>query len=275
MTGIRIEPNSQNEEFIQMTNLAANLSMMFNEVDFLDRFEAAAKAGFKGVEYLFPYDYPADQIAEKLDEYGLTQVLFDFPAGDWDAGERGIGALADRVGEFQDGVGTAVEYAKALGCERLTVLAGKAPSGVDAVQMQETLIDNLKFAAGAVSGTRITVLLEAINTIDIPGYLLFRTNQSRAAVEAAGSPIVKVQYDIYHMQIMEGDVTRAIDANFDVIGHYQLADNPGRHEPGTGELNYDFLLPHLDEKGYDGWVGCEYAPAGDTLAGLGWAAKYL
>ncbi len=258
-----------------MTKLAANLSMMFNEVDFLDRFEAAAKAGFKGVEYLFPYDYPAEQIKEKLDQHGLEQVLFDFPAGDWAAGERGIGSLPDRVGEFQDGVGTAVEYAKALGCERLTVLAGKCVSGVSNMKMQETLIENLKFAAKAVSGTNITVLLEAINTVDIPGYSVTGTGQSRAAVEAAESSSVKVQYDIYHMQIMEGDVTRTIDANFDVIGHYQLADNPGRHEPGTGELNYDFLLPYLDEKGYDGWVGCEYAPAGDTVAGLGWAAKFL
>ena len=258
-----------------MTKLAANLSMMFTEVDMLDRFGAAANAGFKGVEYLFPYDYPAEQIREKLDQNGLEQVLFDFPAGDWAAGERGIAALSDRVGEFQDGTGTAVEYAKALGCERLTVLAGKSAPGVSGTNMQETLIDNLKFAANAVSGTNVTVLLEAINTIDIPGYSVFRTSQSRDAVEAAGSPSVKVQYDIYHMQIMEGDVTRTIDANFDVIGHYQLADNPGRHEPGTGELNYDFLLPYLDEKGYGGWVGCEYAPTGDTVAGLGWAAKYL
>lgn len=258
-----------------MTKLAANLSMMFNEVDMIDRFEAAANAGFKGVEYLFPYEFPAEQIKEKLDQNNLTQVLFDFPAGDWAAGDRGVASQPDRVGEFQDGVGTAVEYAKVLGCERLTVLAGKAESGVSATKMHETLIENLKFAAKAVEGTDIVVLLEAINTIDIPGYLVFRTNQSRAAVEATGSPSVKVQYDIYHMQIMEGDVTRAIDANYDVIGHYQLADNPGRHEPGTGEINYDFLLPYLDSKGYDGWVGCEYAPAGDTVAGLGWAAKYL
>jgi hydroxypyruvate isomerase len=258
-----------------MTKLAANLSMMFHEFDFLDRFEAAAKAGFKGVEYLFPYDYPAEQIKEKLDKYDLTQVLFDFPAGDWAAGDRGCAVFPDRVGEFQDGVGTAVEYAKVLDCERLTVLAGKAVSGVSATEMHDTLIDNMKFASKAVAGTDITVLLEAINTIDIPGYSVFRTNQSRAAVEATGADNVKVQYDIYHMQIMEGDVTRAIEANLDVIGHFQLADNPGRHEPGTGEINYDFLLPHIDSLGYEGWVGCEYAPAGDTVAGLRWAAKYL
>ena len=258
-----------------MTKLAANLSMMFNEVNFLDRFEAAANAGFKGVEYLFPYDFPAEQIKEKLDKYDLTQVLFDFPAGDWADGDRGCAVFPDRIGEFQDGVGTAVEYANVLGCERLTILAGKAISGVSAMTMQETLIDNMKFASKAVEATDITVLLEAINTIDIPGYSVFRTNQSRAAVEATGADNVKVQYDIYHMQIMEGDVTRAIEANLDVIGHFQLADNPGRHEPGTGEINYDFLLPHIDSIGYDGWVGCEYAPAGYTAAGLGWAAKYL
>ena len=258
-----------------MTKLAANLSMMFNEVDFLDRFEAVAKAGFKGVEYLFPYDFPAEQIKEKLDEHNLTQVLFDFPAGNWAAGDRGCASFPDRVGEFQDGVGKAVEYAKVLGCERLTVLAGKAISGVSPITMHETLIENLKYASQAVEDTNITVLLEAINTIDIPGYSVSRTNQSRAAVEAAGADNVKVQYDIYHMQIMEGDITRAIDSNMEVIGHFQLADNPGRHEPGTGEINYDFLLPYIDSKGYDGWVGCEYSPAGDTLAGLLWAAKYL
>ncbi|HJP28832.1 MAG TPA: 2-oxo-tetronate isomerase [Dehalococcoidia bacterium] len=258
-----------------MTRLAANLSLMFTEVEFLDRFEAAAKAGFKGVEYLFPYDFPAEQIKEKLDENGLTQVLFDFPAGDWNAGDRGCASFPDRVGEFQDGVGTAVEYAKVLGCDRLTVLAGKATLGVSAITMHETLIENLKFASRAVAGTDATILLEAINTIDISGYSVFRTNQSRAAVEAAGADNVKVQYDIYHMQIMEGDITRAIDVNLDVIGHFQLADNPGRHEPGTGEINYDFLLPYIDSKGYDGWIGCEYVPAGDTVAGLGWAAKYL
>jgi len=258
-----------------MTKLAANLSMMFSEVSFLDRFQAAANAGFKGVEYLFPYEYPAEQIREKLDQNGLTQVLFDFPAGNWDDGDRGIGSIPERSGEFQDGVGTAVEYAKTLGCERLTVLAGKGGAGSDPVDMQETLIENLKFAARAVRGTNIIVLLEAINTIDIPGYSVFSTHQSRDAVEAADSPSLKIQYDIYHMQIMEGDVTRTINANFDSIHHYQLADNPGRHEPGTGELNYDFLLSHLDAKGYDGWIGCEYIPIAGTVEGLGWAAKYL
>jgi hydroxypyruvate isomerase len=227
------------------------------------------------VEYLFPYEYPAEQIREKLDQNGLTQVLFDFPAGNWDVGDRGIGSIPERIGEFQDGVGTAIEYAKTLGCERLTVLAGKGGAGSDSVEMQDTLIENLKFAARAVRGTNIIVLLEAINTIDIPGYSVFSTHQSRDAVEATESPNVKVQYDIYHMQIMEGDVTRTINANFDSIHHYQLADNPGRHEPGTGELNYDFLLSHLDSKGYKGWVGCEYIPTAGTVEGLGWAAKYL
>ena len=258
-----------------MTKLAANISMMFTEVDFLDRFEAAARVGFKGVEYLFPYDYPAEQIKEKLDQNGLTQVLFDFPAGDWDAGERGIGALPDRVGEFQDGVAKAVEYARVLECGRLTVLSGKTNSRNTDMAMQQTLIDNLKFASNAVADTNTTILLEAINTNDIPDYYVCHTSQSRAAVEAAEADNVKVQYDIYHMQIMEGDVTRAIDSNFDVIAHFQIADNPGRHEPGTGEINYDFLLPHIDSKGYEGWVGCEYIPSGVTLSGLCWAAKYL
>ncbi|MDP7281926.1 MAG: TIM barrel protein, partial [Candidatus Poribacteria bacterium] len=155
------------------------------------------------------------------------------------------------------------------------VLAGKANSNKSDVVMQQTLIDNLKFASNAVIDTNTTILLEAINTIDIPGYYVSHTDQSRAAVESAEADNVKVQYDIYHMQIMEGDVTRAIDSNLDVIGHFQIADNPGRHEPGTGEINYDFLLPHIDSKGYEGWVGCEYIPSGDTSSGLGWAARYL
>ena len=258
-----------------MTRLAANLSMMFTELDFLDRFKAAAEAGFKGVEYLFPYDYPPEQIKEKLEENNLTQVLFDFPAGDWDSGDRGCAIHPDRIGEFQDGVGEAIKYAEILGCERLTVLAGKVDHSQKDDDIHATLVSNLKFASNAVLGTNITVLLEAINTIDIPGYSISSTRQSRAVVEAVGKHNVKLQYDIYHMQIMEGDTTRTINANLDLIGHFQLADNPGRHEPGTGEINYDFLLPYIDSQGYDGWVGCEYMPEGETMAGLGWTDKYL
>ena len=259
-----------------MPKLAANLSMMFNEVDFMDRFGAAAEAGFKGVEYLFPYDFPAEQIAEQLEKHGLKQVLFDFTAGDFAGGERGIAIQPERQGEFQDGVGTALEYAKVLGCERLTVLAGLAPDGVDRGTLQQTLVENLKFAAAEAAPHGINVLLEPLNTVDAPKFFVVHTKDALATIEAAGSPSnLKLQYDVYHMQIMEGDLHRAIDANIGSIGHIQIADNPGRHEPGTGEINYTNLLKHIDDAGYEGWIGCEYIPAGETAAGLSWASNYL
>ena len=258
-----------------MPKLAANLSMMFNEVDFLDRFDAASKAGFKGVEYLFPYDFEVEAIGEALERNNLEQVLFDLPAGDWGAGERGITILPDRVGEFQDGVGSAVEYARRLGCKRITALAGAVPDGVPPEKLHETLVSNLRFAAAELESVGATVLVEAINTRDIPGFFVHRTSHALAAIKDAAAPNLKLQYDIYHMQIMEGDLARKIKANKDLIHHIQLADNPGRHEPGTGEINYDFLLAFIDGLGYDGWIGCEYRPAGDTVAGLGWASKYL
>ena len=258
-----------------MVRLAANLTLMFNEVDFLDRFAAAAAAGFKGVEYLFPYDYPAESIAEQLDKHGLEQVLFDFPAGDWDGGDRGLACIPDRVGEFQDSVGLALNYAKVLGCTRLTCLAGIAPDSVDPATIEQTMVDNLKFAATAAADSGVTVLVEPLNTRDVAGTYVYTSSHGRSLVESAASPIVKLQYDVYHMQIMEGDLAPTIDANMDVIHHFQLADNPGRNEPGTGEINYDYLLPHIDGLGYEGWIGCEYRPAGRTEDGLGWARKYL
>jgi len=258
-----------------MTRLAANLSMMFTDVGFLDRFEAAAEAGFRGVEYLFPYDFPKEAIRQRLDDNGLTQVLFDLPAGNWGAGERGIAILPDRVGEFQEGVGRALEYAKALDCKRVTCLAGRAPEGVPNRRLRSTFVRNLKFAAPRFAEAGIALLVEAINTRDIPGYWLTHTADARSLVEAVGAPNMGIQYDIYHMQVMEGNLAPTIEKNLDVIRHFQLADNPGRHEPGTGEINYGFLLPFIDMLGYDGWVGCEYNPAGKTVDGLGWAARYL
>jgi hydroxypyruvate isomerase len=250
--------------------------MMFNEVGFMDRFGVAANAGFKGVEYLLPYDFPADDIAEQLEKHNLKQVLFDFPVGDFAAGERGIAIQPDRKGEFQDGVGQAIEYARTLNCKRLTVLAGLAPNDVAATVLQDTLVENIKFASAAAEPLGITVLLEPLNTVDTPGFFIFRTNHALAVISAAGSPAnVKLQYDVYHMQIMEGDLLRTIDANQEMIGHFQIADNPGRNEPGTGEINYGNVLRHLDEIGYDGWVGCEYKPAGNTVTGLGWATDYV
>ena len=258
-----------------MVKLAANLSMMFNEVDFMDRFDAAAGAGFKGVEYLFPYDYDKDQLAELLAAHGLTQALHNLPAGDWGAGDRGLGCLADRVGEFQDGAGRAVEYATALGCKRLNALAGIAPEGADEDELRDTLVTNLRFAAGECAKAGITLVTEPINTRDIPGFYLCRTGQALKLIDAVGAPNLMLQYDIYHMQIMEGDLAPTIEANKARIGHMQLADTPGRHEPGSGEINFGFLLDHIDAIGYDGWIGCEYKPATTTTEGLAWTKPYL
>ena len=258
-----------------MPRFAANLTMMFNEVDFLDRFEAAARAGFEAVEYLFPYEYEKDDLAERLRRNGLTQALHNLPAGDWDAGERGIACLPDRVGEFQDGVGKAIEYATALGCRQVNCLAGTEPEGADGDALRETFVGNLRFAAAKLQEAGMRLLTEPINTRDIPGFYLRHTAQARSIIEEVGSDNLSLQYDVYHMQIMEGDLTPTIEANLDAIRHVQIADNPGRNEPGTGEINYPFLFRALDRLGYDGWVGCEYKPLTTTEAGLGWAEPYL
>jgi len=258
-----------------MPKFAANLTMMFNEVDFLDRFQAAAEAGFKGVEYLFPYDFDKDDLARRLADNGLVQVLHNLPAGDWAGGERGIGCLPDRVGEFQDGVGQAIDYARALGCPRVNCLAGIAPAGADPTQLAETLAANLRFAADKLGEAGIQLVTEPINTRDIPGFFLNRTAQGIEIIDAAGADNLALQYDIYHMQIMEGDLAPTIEANLSRIAHIQLADNPGRHEPGSGEINYPFLFDFLDRIGYTGWIGCEYKPAATTVEGLSWIAPYL
>lgn len=253
-----------------MPKFAANLSMLFTEVDFLDRFEAAAAAGFQGVEYLFPYDYPAVDIKQRLDANNLTQVLHNLPAGDWGAGERGIACHPDRVQEFKEGVERAIDYATVLGCKQVNCLAGIKPEGVSQEQAHQTFVDNLRYAADKLKAAGIVLVMEAINTRDIPGFFLNRTDQAVAIVEEVGSDNLKLQYDIYHMQIMEGDLARTIEENLSLIDHVQLADNPGRHEPGTGEINYPFLFAHLDKLGYQGWIGCEYKPAATTKEGLGW-----
>ena len=258
-----------------MPRFAANLTMMFNEVDFLDRFEAAARAGFKGVEYLFPYEYDAGELAERLKANGLTQVLHNLPAGDWDAGERGIACHPDRVGEFQEGVDRAIEYATALGCNQVNCLAGAAPEGVAPEVLRETLVSNLRFAAPKLGGAGIRLLIEPINTRDIPGFFVCRTAQARSIIEEVGSDNLGLQHDIYHMQVMEGDLAPTIEGNLDIIEHVQIADTPGRNEPGTGEISYPFLFDLLDRVGYGGWVGCEYRPLTTTEAGLGWIRPYL
>ena len=258
-----------------MPNLAANLTMMFNEIEFLQRFDAAADAGFKGVEALFPYGYDKNQLSDILNNRNLEFVLHNLPPGDWDAGERGIACIPDRVGEFQDGVETAIEYATILNCKQLNCLSGIAPKSVNKDIATETFISNLKFAADSLQDKGIRLLIEPINTMDIPGIFLNNTSQALEIMEIVGSSNLWLQYDIYHMQIMEGDITRSIEKHFEVIKHMQLADNPGRHEPGTGEINYPFLFDAIDQMGYDGWIGCEYKPKNETIQGLGWTLNYL
>ena len=255
-----------------MPKFNANLTMLFNEVPFLDRFQAAAEAGFKGVEYLFPYAFDKDALAERLVKHGLVQVLHNLPAGNWEGGERGIACHPDRVGEFQDGVGRAIEYATTLGCKQVNCLAGIAPAGVDADKVHETFVANLRFAASKLKEAGIRLLVEPINTFDIPGFYLNRTAQAIALIEEVGSSNLWLQHDIYHMQRMEGELANTIARHLPKIAHMQIADNPGRNEPGTGEINYAWLFRYIDQLGYDGWIGCEYKPAAGTREGLGWIA---
>jgi hydroxypyruvate isomerase len=256
-----------------MPKFAANLSMLFTEVDFLDRFDAAADAGFSGVEFLFPYGYEMGALQERLRRRGLTQVLHNLPPGDWDAGERGIAALPDRVEEFRDGVETALRFASVLGCRQLNCLAGITPEGADPSELRETLVRNLRYAATRLGEVGIRLLVEPINTRDIPGFFLNTSAQAMSILDETGSPNLALQYDIYHMQVMEGDIAHRLAELLPRIAHIQIADTPGRHEPGTGELNYPFLFAHLDRIGYDGWVSAEYRPATTTGAGLGWFSE--
>ena len=258
-----------------MPKFCANLTLLFNEVPFMDRFRAAAQAGFRGVEYLFPYDYDKDELAEAQQSNGLQQVQHNLPPGNWSAGERGIGCHPDRVGEFQDGVGEAIAYAMRLGCKQVNCLAGLVPEGVPAERLRTTFVSNLKFAALKLKEHGIRLLIEPINTRDIPGFYLTRSSQAMDIIREVGSDNLFLQYDIYHMQVMEGDLAPTMEKLLPRIAHMQLADNPGRHEPGTGEINYPFLFSHIDRLGYDGWIGCEYKPAKATVDGLGWAAAYL
>ena len=253
-----------------MQKFAANLTMLFTEVPFLDRFERAAKVGFKAVEFLFPYAYPADEIRKRLDTHGLKLVLHNLPAGDWDAGERGIACHPDRVSEFREGVGKAIAYAKVLGVGQLNCLLGKAPADQSAEMLRKTVVENLRFAAAELKKAGLRLLIEPINTFDIPGFYLNGTVQAVHILDEVGADNAFVQYDIYHAQRMEGELAATMQKHMARIGHIQLADNPGRNEPGTGEINYPFLFAHLDRIGYNGWIGCEYRPATTTEAGLGW-----
>ena len=253
-----------------MPRFAANLSMLFTEVPFLDRFARAAQAGFQAVEFLFPYAYEPAEIRQRLDQHGLTLVLHNLPAGDWEAGDRGIACDPARVAEFRAGVDTAIRYARALGVFQLNCLIGKVPPGVDDDTLRRTVVDNLRHAAAQLREAGLRLLIEPINPFDIPGFYLTRTDQALALLDEVGASNALVQYDIYHAQRVEGELAGTLQRHLSRIGHIQLADNPGRNEPGTGEIHYGWLLPYIDRIGYAGWIGCEYKPAATTAAGLGW-----
>jgi hydroxypyruvate isomerase len=258
-----------------MPRFGANLSMLFTEVGFLDRFGAAAAAGFGGVEFLFPYAHEKERVADVLRANRLELVAFNMPPGDWDHGDRGLAADPARRGEFQDGVGQAIAYARALSCLRIHCMAGLRPRDADDDLVRETYVSNLRFAARELAKDGLTLLVEAINTRDIPGFYVTTSRQAFGLIDEVGVPNVRFQADLYHLQIMEGDLAHTLETRRDRIGHVQIADTPGRHEPGTGEINYPFLFQHLDRIGYQGWIGCEYRPLTTTQAGLGWVRPYL
>jgi len=258
-----------------MPNFAANLSMMYNEVEFSDRFAAAAKDGFKGVEFLFPYEWPAADVAEWRQAAGVEQALFNAPPGDWENGERGLSALPGRETEFKDTIGKALEYAAALDCPRIHVMAGLRPEDVAEETLYETYRMNLTYAANEAAKQGRNVIIEPINTRDVPSYFLNRQADAHRVVDAVGLPNLLVQMDLYHVQIVEGDVAMKIRQFIDKVDHFQIAGVPERHEPDIGEVNYPYLFDLIDELGFEGWVGCEYRPHGETSAGLGWAKDYL
>jgi hydroxypyruvate isomerase len=273
-----------------MPRFSANLSMLYTEVPFLDRFERAARSGFTAVEVQFPYAFDAREIRSRLDDLGLVMVLHNLPAGDWAAGDRGIACQPERSAEFRDGVDRAIDYAQALGVSQLNCLAGISPKGVEqpAIATQhlmlkqmepcgtaqspahDTMVSNLAFAAAALKRHGLRLLIEPVNTFDVPGFFISRTQQAIDLIDECGADNVFVQFDVYHAQRMEGELAATLQRHLARIGHVQIADNPGRHEPGTGEINFAFLFAHLDRIGYAGWVGCEYMPANGTEAGLGW-----
>lgn len=267
-----------------MPRFAANLSMLYNEHAFLDRFAAAAGDGFRGVEYLFPYAFDAQALAQRLRDHGLEQVLFNAPPGDWDAGERGLACLAGRQAEFRSGFARALDYAQALTCPRIHVMAGIAPAGANPASLQGIYQDNLAWAAALAAPAGVDVLIEPINTRDMPGFFLSRQDAAHATVQAVAAPNLKVQFDLYHCQVMEGDVAHKIRHYLPTgrVAHFQIAGVPQRHEPDVGELNYPYLFDVIDavaaQCGWSGWVGCEYRPqrgtaAGATSQGLGWMRK--
>lgn len=258
-----------------MPRFAANLTMMYNEHAFLDRFAAAAHDGFDAVEYLFPYDHPAAEVKARLEENGLAQALFNAPPGDWAAGERGLAALPGREDEFRRGIDKALDYARVLGNRKLHVMAGIVASEDTRAQQRELYLKHLDYAAQAARGEDITILIEPINTRDMPGYLLNRQDDAHAICAEIGAANLQVQFDCYHCQIMEGDLAVKLKRDIARIGHIQVAGVPERHEPDSGEINYPWLFSLIDELGYTGWIGCEYWPRAKASDGLGWIRPYM
>jgi hydroxypyruvate isomerase len=257
-----------------MPRFAANLSFLFSELDFLDRFAAASQSGFTAVEYLFPYDYPKEQLAEQLYQHHLKQIVCNLPSGDWEAGERGIGCHPDRVLEFQDGLELGIEYALVLGCKQLNCLPGIMPPGACPLTMRDTLASNLRYAAARLAEHDIKLLIEPLNLHDYPDFFLYKSAQALAIIQEVNHPNVYLLYDVYHMQLMEGNLAGTIAANLPRIAHIQIGDVPGRHEPGTGEINYPYVFRQLDALGYEGWIGCQYIPLLTTREGLVWMHEY-
>jgi hydroxypyruvate isomerase len=257
-----------------MPKFAANLSMLYNEHAFLDRFGAAAADGFRAVEYLFPYEFTATELSARLNVHGLQQVLFNAPPGDWAAGERGTACLPGREDEFKRGVERALDYARALNCPRIHLMAGLAPEGADRAALRATYLANLAWAASQAQD--IEFLIEPINTRDIPRFFLNRQDEAHAAVIEVGAPNLKVQMDLYHCQIVEGDLAKKIERYLPTgrVGHFQIAGVPERHEPDVGEINHPYLFALIDRLDWDGWIGCEYRPRAGTSSGLGWMKEF-
>ena len=257
-----------------MPKFAANINFLFTEVDFLQRFAAARQAGFGAVEFPFPYPYEHAVLAAAAKDAGVEVVLFNLPPGNWEKGERGIACHPDRIAEFRDGVAKAIAYARTLKCPRVNCLAGVAPKDADPERLRATFVENLRYAAAAFAKEGVTLVMEPINPRTIPGFYLNTMRQALDVMRAVGAPNLKIQYDIFHMQIVEGDLAKTIEANLANIGHVQFADVPDRHEPGTGEVNFDFLFDWIDRVGYQGWIGAEYVPAKGTVASLGWLKRH-
>ncbi|MBG1245718.1 2-oxo-tetronate isomerase [Burkholderia pseudomallei] len=258
-----------------MPRFAANLTMMYNEHAFLERFAAAARDGFKAVEYLFPYEFPAAELKARLDAHGLVQALFNAPPGDWAAGERGIASLPGREDEFRRAIDTALDYARVIGNDTLHVMAGLIAPTQDRARHRDVYLRNLAHAAEAARAQNVTIVIEPINPRDMPGFFLNRQDDAQAICREVGAPNLLVQFDCYHCQIVEGDLAMKLKRDIAGIGHIQIAGAPQRHEPDVGEIHYPYLFELIDALGYDGWIGCEYRPKAGTSEGLGWLAPYL